>query len=545
MPWQRWGRIALLALPIVLGAAFLVVLIVRFPAVIGANNTDSDSASVFLIAEALTHAHHGTALIAGYGLYNGFALGVLTSWLPAHRQLWEAAPYLVALGTAAMIAWSVRRVSGRWAAAIAFLLAAAPGPIVLHLLSSAGFHQLTFFATALLGLYLVWLAGRGAGESRGRQAGVALAVSFVAGTSIGSDPLTIVTGFVPFLLASALVVAGTQAPARQRIAVAAGSVALLSVAIAAATTLIAHAVGFQSVPYSAVFAAVANVPRNVGWLVHAFLILMNGDFSGMALRPRGLLAIASAAIALVALGIPYLLARNEARRFARSPAAERALAAGPGAARMALTAFWASAALVTSAAFVFSTQANVGASRYLLPLEYAAAATLPLLATRSRILRLAVAAAAGVLLLTNLHDLASPVGVAPYNPTLAAAEPQIVALAKREHLTYGYAGFYQASALTWMAHEAVQVAPVATCPRPSPTAVLCRFSFMNMASWYRPRRGVRSFLLVNRAYPSTTTDGGPQTAIGLPRRQYTIGSFTLYVYDHDIASELSYQPINP
>ena len=62
-------------------------------------------------------------------------------------------------------------------------------------------------------------------------------------------------------------------------------------------------------------------------------------------------------------------------------------------------------------------------------------------------------------------------------------------------------GYALASALTWTTREAIQVFPIQRCPHPTQTVTLCRFRFLNMSSWYRPRPGQRSFLLVNHAWP--------------------------------------------
>ena len=54
-----------------------------------------------------------------------------TRSLPLHRQLWELAPYLMALAGAALAAWSVWQVAGRTAATLTAVLLVCASPATL------------------------------------------------------------------------------------------------------------------------------------------------------------------------------------------------------------------------------------------------------------------------------------------------------------------------------------------------------------------------------------------------------------------------------
>jgi hypothetical protein len=77
----------------------------------------------------------------------------------------------------------------------------------------------------------------------------------------------------------------------------------------------------------------------------------------------------------------------------------------------------------------------------------------------------------------------------------------------------------------------VRVRPVYTCG-----ARVCRMHLYRISSWYTPKPGTRSFLLVDPAQPILAA---PDPAFGKPQRTVTLpGNIGMFIYDHDIAAEI-------
>jgi hypothetical protein len=112
------------------------------------------------------------------------------------------------------------------------------------------------------------------------------------------------------------------------------------------------------------------------------------------------------------------------------------------------------------------------------------------------------------------------------------AQPALLRFFEREHLTTGYAGYWEASSFTWQSKFKVSVYPVYECRRPA-ALTLCPFYFHRISSWYRPRPNTRTFLMVDPAQPFVA--GSPDPAFGRPEQVFRTGPITVYVYGYDIA----------
>jgi hypothetical protein len=281
----------------------------------------------------------------------------------------------------------------------------------------------------------------------------------------------------------------------------------------------------------------------------------NGDFFGAAVDFEGVLAAACGMAVLgamvAALRVGWLeLGVTERPEGAvghpgghpRGHPGEQTSAAAPGLhsraregeqARRAFTAFWAGAGVLISLSYVLSsTPQALNSDRYLVGVLYAIVALAMLLVEHRPRLRGVVVA--GVLVYCIGGTLAAAHETTTKNPS-HLPEGRIAggvqAIAAREHLTYGYAGYWDAAPITWATHLHVQVYPVSTCP-----AGICRFFLHTIAGWYRPHTGQRSFLLVDPAqiYMQALPPGlGPPSAI------YGVGRVTMYVYPYDIASHIA------
>jgi len=104
-------------------------------------------------------------------------------------------------------------------------------------------------------------------------------------------------------------------------------------------------------------------------------------------------------------------------------------------------------------------------------------------------------------------------------------------VARAEHLTVGYAGYWDAAPLTWASHAQVQVFPVQLCNNNA----LCQSPIHYISSWYVARPHTRSFLISD---PTQPIQAPPVEDLGKPVAAHQIGAVTMYVYPYDIARRI-------
>src|SRR3954466_7016146 len=104
MKAPRSGAI-LFAAPIGIAAAFAILLIATFGAVVKGIYADSDTASLPLIGQLYPSAPGGAEVITGFGgWFTGLWFELSTHWVPFHWQLWEIGPWLVSLVAVGLLA---------------------------------------------------------------------------------------------------------------------------------------------------------------------------------------------------------------------------------------------------------------------------------------------------------------------------------------------------------------------------------------------------------------------------------------------------------
>ena len=103
-------------------------------------------------------------------------------------------------------------------------------------------------------------------------------------------------------------------------------------------------------------------------------------------------------------------------------------------------------------------------------------------------------------------------------------------MAADEHLTVGYADYWDAAPIIWSTHFHLRAYPVQDC---APN--LCWSSLHMITSWYAPRPDKRTFLLTNSAEP---IPAAPMPNLGKASAVHQIGTITMYVYAYDIASRM-------
>ena len=219
-------------------------------------------------------------------------------------------------------------------------------------------------------------------------------------------------------------------------------------------------------------------------------------------------------------------------RFAVGFARER-VADPPAAAHVV---FWGISGTVLALVFVLSSvPLDRFSARYVVGTFYAIAALLPVaVAGAADWRRAAVVAGVTVLAITGAYALAkqdmqaNPSGY----PTGVVSGP-LEKLVERERLDHGYAGYWDAAPLTWQTKARARVYPIWPCPQDRGT--YCPFFVHRISSWYEPKPGVRTFLVVDKTQPDVHS---PDPAFGRAARVERIGQLEVHVYDYDIASRL-------
>jgi hypothetical protein len=525
--WTWWAATGL-------GVIYLILLAHQLDAAIRATNLDADAASGPVIGELFGAAPaHANVVLGEFGWYATLLFDLATKWLPAHREIWVAAPYAMALAGAGLAAWSVWQVAGRWAAGLTAVLLVCASPATLRLDLSTTQHAPAWFCVALLGAFVVWLERRADDVPRLVLILLAVVIGTIVGVNAKSDLLVIIGALVPFALA--LIVArgrgNTRAPAT-------GAATLATAVVTwGITRTVMRALSVTPEPglHTTKIIAGAKTVHNAKLWVRSVAVLGNGAMSGGSLTPRVALAAVCAAVSIAAVVLLPWLGWRQLRGRIRSRG-DRA--------RHAFFTFWCSSAILLSLAFVFSAApVDIHADRYLVGLLYAAAAVVPAAAALAHASgggrgRAAVVVLGGtcVFALGAIVSIArgiSTEGTEFHTPVSTGVADQIARIAGREHLTVGYADYWDAAPVTWATGFRVQVYPVSVCDQ---NAHLCRFDLHFISSWYAPRPGAGSFLLTDDR--SSQSVAVPTPDLGRPTAVDRIGPIKMYMYPYDLAARI-------
>jgi hypothetical protein len=539
----RWGErlpaeaalTALWLFPLGLAAAYFVLFLARLPQNIVDVLWDSDYASGFTLTQSVAQAGDGGhTVISTTGAYLPLWFGLLTAHLPFHRQLWEIAPTLLSAVTALTIGWSVARVASRRAGLVAILIVLVASPWTLAILMAPVAHNTVYPVTALLGAYLLWLARDGT-RQRNITIAVALLGALVIGVAIASDALVIATGVLPFALTAALAAMQPSRRARQ-VAMPALTSAIGSVPIALITQAIMRGQGYATVPSQPPLelASLSSVPRHARILAEGLRELSNGYLGAKwPGRLHAEVGVACDAVLAVALLVLLYYGSRSSVRFMRRRYDDTEL-------RWLLhVVYWFTSALVVSCAFLFTTAPGSDTQKheaYYLTLIFSVAAVVPLLMRARSPARWLLPAGLAIFALGSVIGLERNY-LEVMKPPVARYASRIARLAEADHATVGYAGYWDASSLTWNSQERILVRPLQACANPA-GAEICPFFLMRTPSWYVPKPR-RSFLLVD---PSETFVVALPRWLGTPIASYAFGAITMYVYPYDIASRLGPPP---
>jgi hypothetical protein len=526
------GHIVLVAL----AAANVGWLLASAGPLVSALYLNADIASAPVISSLLAHAPAGRVVTLGnYPWYEPFWFFELTRGFPWHRQLWEAAPFLVAAADLSLLVWMAWRALGPRAALITGSVLACTTHGMRFVLFTPNAHGGALFHGVLLGAALVFVSRRGSPIPTLvlLAGGVVLSVLTAVGSS---DRLLVVDSLVPFVLTAWVCWWRTRAAAQRMVALVATYLAVLALLWdrLAETAMRADHVA-QTRDFGLSFVSPSQLFPNVAVFTSAFSDLGGGDFFGARVSGGGVLSLAAATLTLAAGAAVVRWCWRAAPNLLAPP---RALSSA-ALARETYVVFWSATLLCTVAAFLLtSAPQDVRDSRYLAAAFVAVVALLPVVAPTTRRARLVLLVAVSAYALLALHASIDE-GRYAYGTQLTPAELQrLERYAQRQHLAYGYADYATAPVVTWATGLRVQVFPVQPCSRG-----LCAFYLHTISSWYAPHPGARTFLLVDKASQSTyLAVTGPSTAFGPPTSRAKLGGLTIYVYDHDIAAHLGPSP---
>jgi hypothetical protein len=520
-------RELLLALPpAVLFLVWLGLLLASFGAIVEVIYANADISSAGVIAELFPKAPSAASTVLGYHpWYSTLWFDLATRWLPFHRQVWEVVPWLASLACIGAVAWATAKVAGRWAGwLVAFVLVCA-GARLLTIQFGSDIHGATAMSVCLLDGFLVLLV-----LQRGRigrpflHVLVCVLLAAVTAANLASDVLLVPAGLVPFLAAGLAQLRWSPGLVGRRIA--ATTVAVTAGAAVGAGIAIAvmHQLHVYTGAHTVAFAQWDDLIGNGVNFVQSLADLFNGDFGGATVAAHSTLELACAAVVVTALVVALRLGWSQVERLRAS---ERPITA----AREAHVGFWFVAIVLTTIAFVLSNMAAISLGRYIVAAGYGAVVLAAVsVAGRGYAARAVAVTGACIIVAGSIaalagRDIVSNPGQYPRN-----ADARLIStFAQGEGLKVGYAAYWVAAPLTWESKLGIDVYPVVSCPASSG---LCTYPWHEISSWYTPRPGTGSFLVVDRHY------GPVDYTLGTPKDVATFGNYTVYAYDYDIASKL-------
>jgi hypothetical protein len=501
------------AVPLALAAVYVVLLIVRFPQLIGWLNGDADYASAYVLPELIAHGHTGGVMMSTQGAWASLWFGLATAWLSFHRVLWEIAPALIALLSALVVGWATARVATRAAGVLAVALIVAASPVGIANFAAPWAHNTTLLGVALLVAFLVWLYG--AQRRPVAIAAAAAALSLIVGIFAASDSLLLTEGLIPFV-AAPLLLAITGSDRRGLLPV--WSVAAGATVMSGITSSVMRSLGYRTTSPPLHFAG-SQVGVHIRWLAQGLLHMGNGLTVAPESSWRTPLTIAAAVVTICAVGAATWLAA----RHARHPGV------GQMRARSVFVTFWAASVICAATAYVLLVE--VPSDQYFLVAIPAVAATVPLLAGSRRANRL-IAAGATVFIAASIVALAAGdsrhVNHLAMNPSDTS---RIEAVVQSHRLGIGYASYWEAAPLDWFSHGRLQIHPIEEIDYQTQPMVGPRID-----AWYRVHPHTPSYVLL--APDDNLLPDHVPSDLPAPQRLIKVGKFTLATYSYDIAAYL-------
>ena len=549
-----------LGLPLLIAAVYLARLAQTFQDRLTVVGGDSDAISALFIAATMDEVPDADVHMGTFGHYIVLWYVRATEWLPLSRELWQAIPPALWIASVGIVVWAAWRTVGRHVALLTGVLGFCVSPLLLYMLFTSSYHTWTLYSSAIavgLAVYLTSQARLGA-----RSWVVAVAAALALGAALASDPLVLVGAIGPLLVASAGV--PIRHPTRQGriVGLAAGAVGIGAIAIAAGLTQIMEASGFVLLPRTDGWKEAHLFFSQTAALLEEAVLLFNGYFFGRPLSIESTLAFATALGMMAALIAPFIVLR---RRLHEPRLTDKPLELG----QSAYIFFWAATMAIVPLAAIASDENVVAGGRWVLPMLFAAAATVPLLA-RSATARYLVIAGVSIYALLGVLNIDMR-GESPQRTRAAAVAPvgfdvgdsletsagrvaiqanELISIAEKEDAHVGYAGYWEAASSSWSTKLRVKVFPVDYNCEWAADGVPCPHQFFVHAGWYAPRPDIRTFLIGPKPgdadAPEDADSYEPSPALGRPLATHRLSNgLRLYVYPYDIASRFPSFRVEP
>jgi len=523
-------------LPVLCAAVYAAAVLVDFHEVITSVYVNSDAALAPVLGQAIGHIPAGSYISLGnHAWYEEWLFLLVTRRLPAYRQLWEVAPALWSVLGLVVLVWTAWRALGSWSASLCGAAVLCVGAFGRFCSLAINWHSLALVHTIAMVGVSVWLLPQLSRISRRRLTAVGVGLGLLSALPTASDSLFPFWALVPFL-GSAAVVARRAAPrVRSRLAVFAVVVVSVSVlgALLLASAMRHSGITARALPVGLV--APEMIGHNIALLARSYAFLAGGRLDSASLGAQSILILASGILVLIAL----VLVLDQVRRIALTRSAGDRM---PDA-RLFYVAFWAISLVGTSLVFVVSDAPKDALSgRYLLAGYVAIAALLPLVAMRSSRMRPIVTVGVCVFALIAAYQVIRQPFDVVSSPEVSVRFPgpgtasELAKFARREHVTHGYGGYWDAEELTWGTNFKVLVRPVRVCTSRSHS--LCYPQLGMVSSWYVPTPRTRSLLVVDSLGTSFNGILAPDPALGKPLTARRMGYIEVYIYPYDIASRL-------
>jgi hypothetical protein len=514
------------------------VLLAQAHALIRSLYLSADNASGLVLPALASHAPPGSVVNLGdHAWYEAWWFMRATASLPDYRALWEVAPFvfgLLGVGVVAACAWWAL---GRLAALLSAVVLLATSEAQRTILYVPDNHGMTVLHAAVLCGALLVVYRRSLATRVTPRFLLLIGVPLVAFTGLGlTDQLLFVNGLVPFAFAPLLCWWRIPSRAWRTVSAFAIVAAVLSALLALLLTHIAQDQHVVHAPFPIEFVSSEALVAGLQNLLAAFLALGGGDFFGASVSGGNLFVFLAGALIFVALAATLRLLWRWVPTRASSPEPRHEQLPQPGS-RELFIAFWGASLVLVLAAFALTSVSNTASdTRYLIGGWAALAALVGIFATRP-LGRVAVIVAVAVFGVLNIRsELAAgiqPGGPAP-DQTVAGA---IERFAAANGASVGYTGYWDASPVIWETHLRVKLYPIQACDVPSGW---CQFYGIQISSWYVPRADTRTFLLTDSRPGVPLAVTAPPASFGKPLTAESVGEgLTVYIYDHDIAADLS------
>src|SRR5687768_15910060 len=136
-----------LALPLLVAVAYLGRLVATFQTRLTAVGGDSDAVSPLFIAATMDEVPDGDVHMAGFGHYMTLGYARATEWLPFYREIWQGMPFLLWMGSLAIVVWAAWRLFGKRAATLTGVLGLCVSPYLLYMLFTSSYHTWTLYSS--------------------------------------------------------------------------------------------------------------------------------------------------------------------------------------------------------------------------------------------------------------------------------------------------------------------------------------------------------------------------------------------------------------